>query len=259
MTNTDEGSASAPAGSGGILLQLRLATSFLTILPVAIDSANESDVAASMAWFPLIGVAMGIVFALEDYALAFVLGHALRSAIIVLSMVVLSGAVHLDGLADTADALGGGRDRIRALEILRDSRIGAFGAIALFFVLGLKVLSLAGLSGRSRLAALILAPTLARWALVAVSYKMDYLRTDGAGSSMLGRQNERNLAISSAIAILAMIPFISGKVIVTYLIAVIATVAMRSFYRRWLRGITGDLIGACGELVEVIAMIVIAS
>ena len=248
---------------GRFLLRFRLALSFLTIIPVRIKSADESDVAASMAWFPLVGVVMGIVFALEDYALSFLLGHTVRSAIVVLSMTALSGAVHLDGLADTADALGAGRDRTRALEILRDSRIGVFGAIALFFVLGLKVLALAGLSGRPRLAALILAPMLGRWAMVAVSYKIEYLRTDGAGASMLGRGSDRNLAIASVIAILvgilAMIPFFSRKVIITYAITVIATVAMRSFYQRWLRGITGDLIGACGEIVEVLAMLTIAS
>jgi adenosylcobinamide-GDP ribazoletransferase len=244
---------------GGRLLQFRLALSFLTILPVAIDSANDSDVAASMAWFPLVGLFIGLAFALEDRALGFLFGHAMRSAIIVLSMAVLSGAIHLDGLADTADALGAGHDRQRALEILRDSRIGAFGTIALFFALGLKVLSLAGLSGRPRLAALVLAPTLSRWALVAVSYKIDYLRSAGAGSAMLGRGVKRNLTIASIIAVLAMVPFLSRKVFLTYAIGVIATITMRSFYRRWLHGVTGDLIGACGEVVEVLAMVILAA
>jgi adenosylcobinamide-GDP ribazoletransferase len=129
VTISPDESSSEFARGGGVVLQLRLALSFLTILPLTIESANEADVAASMAWFPLVGVAMGIVFALEDRALAFLLGSALRSAIIVLSMTVLSGAIHLDGLADTADALGAGRDRIRALEILRDSRIGTFAVL----------------------------------------------------------------------------------------------------------------------------------
>ena len=85
---------------------------------------------------------------------------------------------------------------------------------------------------------------LARWALVAVSYKIDYLRPAGAGSSMLGRGSDRNPAIAGGIAVVAMIPFFSWKMIATYAIAVIATIAMRSFYLRWLGGITGDLIGA---------------
>jgi adenosylcobinamide-GDP ribazoletransferase len=243
----------------GIVAQIRLALSFLTIIPVGTQSAEESDVAFSMAWFPLVGLAMGTAFALEDYALSFLLGHALRSAIVVLSMALLSGAVHLDGLADTADALGAGSDRGRALEILRDSRIGVFGAIALFFALGLKVISLAGLSGRPRLGALVFAPMLARWALVAVSYKIDYLRAAGAGSSMLGRGSDRNLMIASVIAIVALIPFLSRKMIIAYALAILATGTMRSFYTRWLGGITGDLIGACGEIVEVLAMLTLAS
>jgi adenosylcobinamide-GDP ribazoletransferase len=247
------------ATEGGILLQIRLAASFLTILPVAIESADESDVAGSMAWFPLIGLAMGLALVCEDRALAFVLPQAARSAVVVLSMAVLSGALHLDGLADTADALGAGRDRIRALEILRDSRIGTFGAIALFFALGLKVISLAGLYGGTRVAALVLAPMLSRWALVAVCYKLEYLRTAGAGSAMLGRESDRNLAIASIIASVAMVPFFSRKVIVMYAVAIVATVAMRWFYRSWLRGITGDLIGACGEIVEVLAILTMTS
>jgi len=259
VTISEEESRTDSPRRGGILLQLRLAVSFLAILPVRIDFASESDVAASMAWFPLVGLLMGIAFVLEDHALSYLLGHAVRSAIIVLSMAVLSGAIHLDGLADTADALGAGRDRARALEILRDSRIGAFGTIALFFALGMKVLSLAALSGSPRLAALILAPMLGRWALVAVSYKIDYLRSAGAGSAMLGRGSNRNLAIASIITLMGMIPFFSRKVIIAYAMAAIVSIAMRSFYRRWLGGITGDLIGACGEIVEVFAMVVIAS
>jgi adenosylcobinamide-GDP ribazoletransferase len=254
---TSELDSRSEATDGGLILHFRLALSFLTIIPVSIESAKESDVAASMAWFPLVGLLMGIAFAVEDRALAFLLGHAVRSTIIVLSMAVLTGAIHLDGLADTADALGAGSDR--ALEILRDSRIGVFGAIALFFALGLKVLSLASLSGKPRLAALILAPTLGRWALVAVSYKMDYLRTNGAGSSMLGRRSDRNLVIASIITVLVLIPFFSRKAIIAYAIAIVVTLAMRWSYQRWLGGITGDLIGACGEIVEVLAMIVFAS
>ena len=257
MTIPEEDSSESPRG--GVLLHLRLALSFLTIVPVRIDSAHESDVAASMAWFPLIGLLIGTALALEDRALAFLFNHAIRSALIVLSMAVITGAVHLDGLADTADAFGAGRDRIRALEILRDSRIGAFGALALFFALTLKVISLAGVSGRRRLAMLILAPILARWAMVAVSFKIDYLRSAGAGSSMLGSDRGRNFVIASIIAILAMIPLFSRHVIKAYGGAIIATFMLRWFYRRWLGGITGDLIGACGEIIEVLAIMLLAS
>lgn len=242
-----------------LLLRIRLAISFLTIVPLPIHEAEDSDVAASMALFPLVGALMGVAFALEDRVLASIFGHALRSAFIILSMVVLSGAVHLDGLADSADALGAGRDRERALEILRDSRIGAFGALALVFAVALKVLALASVFGRARIAMLIVAPTLGRWGLVAASYKLEYLRAHGAGSSMLGRFDDRNLALASAFAIAAMVFFHSRHVLIAYAVAIVATIAMRGFYRRWLGGITGDLIGACGEIIEVVVMLVMAA
>jgi adenosylcobinamide-GDP ribazoletransferase len=251
--------SSSATARGGIFAQLRLAISFLTIVPVRIDSASDADVAASIAWFPLVGLLMGIAYALEDRALSFLLPHAIRSALVVLSMTMLTGALHLDGLADTADALGAGVDRRRALEILRDSRIGAFGAIALFFALALKLVSIATVFGKPRFAMLVLAPMLSRWAMVTVSYHIDYLRTSGAGSAMLARDGGRNLAIASIVALPAIIPFFSRKVIVAYVLAAIAALMLRRFYRRRLGGITGDLIGACGEIVEVLTMIIIAS
>jgi adenosylcobinamide-GDP ribazoletransferase len=257
VSNPEE--ASSDVAHAGIFSQLGLAISFLTLLPMSIDSAEDSDVAASMAWFPLIGLLMGIAFAIEDRVLAFPLPHAIRSAIIVLSMTMLTGAVHLDGLADTADALGAGFDRTRALEILRDSRIGAFGAVALFFALALKLVAIETVFGRPRLAMLVLAPMLSRWAMVAVSYKLDYLRSAGAGSAMLGRGHGRNLVIASIISIPAIFVFFMRKVIEAYVAAMIAAFVLRWLYRRWLGGITGDLIGACGEIVEVLAMLIIAT
>ena len=242
-----------------VLLQVRLAVSFLTIVPVRTTDADGSDVAASMAWFPLIGLLLGVALALEDHLLAALLPHATRSALIVLSLTLVTGALHLDGLADTADALGAGRDRDRALEILRDSRIGAFGAIALFFALALKLISIETVFGRARIATLILAPMLSRWSMVAVSYQFDYLRTSGAGSAMLGRGAARNLGVASILALAVMLPLHSGRIFEAYGVTIVATLAMRRFYRRRFGGITGDLIGACGEIVEVLAMIALGS
>jgi adenosylcobinamide-GDP ribazoletransferase len=199
------------------------------------------------------------MFAVEYWFLAYLFGPTIRSAVIVLSMVLLTGAVHLDGLADTADALGAGADRTRALEILRDSRIGTFGATAVFFALVLKVLALASLDGMAGMMTLVLTATLARWTMVAVSYRIDYLRAEGAGSSMLGRFDNRNLTIASIIAILPLILIHWRQAVIAYAVAVIAAFAIRRFYRRWLGGVTGDLIGACGEIVEVLVMLVMAA
>jgi len=234
--------------------QIRLAAGFLTIIPIGGDSAAATEVTASFGWFPLIGFILGAVLAGADYLLAFFIASAARATLLVLALAALTGALHLDGLADTADALGAGRERARALEILRDSHIGSFGAAAVFFVLALKIAALAS-AAHSRSMALYLAPGIARWAMVAVPYKFTYLRERGAGSVLLGIQDQRNLRVASIVALLALLP--AGPVLALRgaVVAIILVWMFRWFYGRWLGGITGDLIGAAGEIAEAAALV----
>jgi adenosylcobinamide-GDP ribazoletransferase len=252
--------ATAPAS--GIFTELPLAISFLTILPV-IDQRPASDetVAASFAWFPIVGFLIGVALVGEDWLLAHIFAQVIRSVLIVLSLTVLTGAVHLDGLADTADALGAGHDRDRALEILRDSRVGTFGASAIFFDLTLKILALSTLAGHRRYAALIVAPMLARCAMLLVARGLPYLRASGSGSTLLsGKISGLRIAVDAIFIVVAMLMLGPLHIIGTAAAVTIAIVfAMRRFYRRWLDGVTGDLIGACGELVEIAVLVAMAS
>jgi adenosylcobinamide-GDP ribazoletransferase len=248
----------------GFLTELRLAASFLTIVPL-IDQrpASEETVAASFVWFPIIGFAIGVALAAEDWILAHIFAQVVRSVLIVASLVVVTGGIHLDGLADTADALGAGRDRDRALNILRDSRVGTFGATAIFFDLTLKILALSTLAGGRRYAALVIATTLARFAMVMVGVGLPYLRESGAGTALLNSQSpgwRRRVAVIFLIIVCAMLlsPFrIVGVLALS--IALLIAFRMHLFYRRWLGGVTGDLIGACGELVEIAVLLTMSA
>jgi adenosylcobinamide-GDP ribazoletransferase len=229
--------------------ELRLAVGFLTIIPVTPRYAAPDTVASSFQWFALVGFLIGAAICVEDLLLGLVFGLLVRSVLIVLSLAVLTGAVHLDGLADTADALGARGDRARALEIMRDSRIGSFGTLALIFVLMLKICGLATLAGPVRYATLWLAPGLSRWAMVAAADRLDYLRPSGAGSSLLGT-NARALTIASITAVLAAIPVLFVRTLRAYVVVVALVFILRAAYRRWLGGVTGDTLGAAGELAE---------
>jgi adenosylcobinamide-GDP ribazoletransferase len=246
----------------GFIAEFPLAISFLTILPV-IDRrpASEETVAASFAWFPIVGLLIGVALVGEDWLLAFFFAQVIRSVLIVISLTVITGAVHLDGLADTADALGAGRDRERALDILHDSRVGTFGASAIFFDLTLKILALSTLAGYHRYTALIFAPMLARWAMLIVASRLPYLRTSGSGSTLLsGKISGARTAVVAIFTLVVML--ILGElhaIAVSIAVAIAIVFAMRSFYRRWLGGVTGDLIGACGELVEIAILVTMAS
>jgi len=240
------------------VLQLRLAASFLTILPVGPSiTASTGEVAASFGWFPLVGFGLGLMLCIVDWMLAPIFGNAMRAVLIVLVLTVLTGGLHLDGLADTADALGAGCDRARVLEVLRDSRIGSFGTIALVFVIMLKVFALAGVGGAPRYAAIYMATGLGRWAMVALASGLDYLRTEGAGVAMLLRDRRRNLKMATLIAVVALVPLVKLHAVRACAVAALMTLALRSFYWRWMGGVTGDLIGAAGEIVETAVLIAV--
>ncbi len=144
---------------------------------------------------------------------------------------------------------------------MRDSRIGSFGATAIIFLLLLETAALAriGEGGVARsLIALWLAPGLARWAMVAVSWRLDYLRTEGAGATLLAADGTDNFVFASLIAAVGIIPVFSIHVLTACLVAAGLVAILRVTYRRWVGGITGDLIGAAGELVELAVLLVLA-
>ncbi len=260
MTDAQPPSESKSGSRGSLLVSIRLAASFLTLLPVAPTArASPREVAASFGWFPLIGFAIGGLLAIEDRLLTPIFMPGLRAVLIVATLAAITGGLHLDGLADTADALAARKDREHALEILRDSRIGVFGTLALIFVLALKCVAIASLPGSRRAAALYVAPGLARWAMVAVSQRITYLREPGAGSALLSDRGGSYFMLASTIAVLALIPITAWWVCAAVLAAALTTSWLRWFYRRWLGGVTGDLIGAAGELVEVTVLLCAAA
>jgi adenosylcobinamide-GDP ribazoletransferase len=256
------GEHGAGAGSriGLHVTGLRLAVSFLTVLPIGPRAqASEAELAASFGMFPLAGFILGAALAFEDLALAPLFGVAIRSALVILTSVTITGALHLDALADTADALGARADRTRALEIMRDSSVGVFGSIAIFFWLGLNWIALANLHGAARGAAIYLVPGLGRWAMVAVAAGMDYLRPAGAGSFIRPEWSRSNLRTASMIGVIAILPVFSSRTRAATAVAITVVLALRWFYRRWLGGVTGDLLGAAGALAEVAAMLALAA
>ncbi len=137
----------------------------------------------------------------------------------------------------------------------------------MFFALALKVLALARLAGTMRYAAIYLAPGLARYAMVMVTHGLEYLRAGGAGTALLASQEgepsdergRRNELIAGATVVIAVLPAISTKALWACAVAVVITLLLRAFYRRWMGGVTGDLIGAAGEIVETAVLITFAT
>lgn len=163
---------------------LRAAFMLLTRLPVGAAPVTPAEDGARIAWaFPFVGLALGLLGALVFLAAeAAGTGHVLAAIAALAILCLATGALHEDGLADVADGFGGGRDRARRLEIMRDSRIGTYGVLALIFSMGARVAALVDL-GRAGAApeALVAAAILSRAAMVAPMVLLPPARADGLG------------------------------------------------------------------------------
>jgi adenosylcobinamide-GDP ribazoletransferase len=242
-----------------VLARIQLAASFLTILPIlGPEPESAAEVAESFGWFPLIGFLLGVALCIEDQVLSAFTGGFVRAAVEVATLTLLTGAIHLDGLADAADAIGARGDRDRALAIMRDSRIGTYGTLAIVLSLMLKIGALAQASEGHRAAMLFLAPGLGRWAMVATAYRMRYLRASGAGSDLLSGDADGSLRTASIIALIGLAVPGGWVGLGAGLCAALLVLLIRWFYRRWLGGITGDLIGAAGDVVETALFVILA-
>ncbi|MXY77430.1 MAG: adenosylcobinamide-GDP ribazoletransferase, partial [Acidimicrobiia bacterium] len=186
---------------------LRAAIGFLTILPAA-PQVPTAGLSNAVAWFPVVGLVLGVAVAVLDGLLMW-LGLRdgvlllLEGVLLVALLAWLTRGLHLDGFMDTCDALAGGRDRERRLEILRDPHVGAFGVVAVVLLLLAKVSALAALPGESRLWTIVLVPCLSRWAILVVMDRFPYVRQEGLGAPFLRGGSRRSLVVGSVVALLA--------------------------------------------------------
>jgi adenosylcobinamide-GDP ribazoletransferase len=231
---------------------------FLTILPVPQRWCGESrDLERSLAWFPLIGLLIGALIAGLDAGVTALLPAWPASVLTVIAMAAISGALHLDGLSDTADGFLSSRPRERILEIMRDSRVGPMGVLAIVGILLLKVAAVASLAPPLRFGTLLLLPLAGRTAPVLLMSTLGYVRESGLVTAF---QRKRSFgAPLLALVSLAAAGFLAAGA--AGLAAAAATVGVTALFALWCRamigGYTGDTLGAACELAEVVPALVV--
>lgn len=235
---------------------LLAALGFLTRLPV--PRRVFDDPAAqrrSLPWYPWVGLLLGALLA----GLAACLRHVdplLAAVVVVFAWVVATGALHLDGLADSADAwVGGLGDRDRTLAIMKDPRCGPAGVVALVLLLLLKVAALAVLL-RTGTAGLWLAPLLGRAALTALFLWVPYVRRAGLGSPLLGASRRACMASLGGVLLLVLVAGWHG--LIALAAAIGAWLAWVRSGRLRIGGFTGDTAGAATEMIEAVVLLVLA-
>ena len=239
------------------------AVQFLTIFTVRKkQELDEGDLARSMIYFPAVGFLIGFLLINVDKAMSFVLPQTISNALLVIILVVMTRAIHVDGLADTLDGIMGGRDPQSRLAIMRDSRLGTAGAVGILFLLLLKYLCFNNLYESEKVSALLTAPMLARWSQTMMVFNAEYGRENGMAKAFVGHLRAGSLVVASVLAIgLSVFVVVrtdvhSAALVLSLLCGVVAlTFIGKKYFNSRLGGVTGDTIGAVSELNEVLVLL----
>lgn len=238
---------------------LLCAFGFLTRIPLPGRVHNdEIALRRSAAFFPIVGLVLGCIYAITAWGLGFTFPPLVIAALLVTEDVLLTGALHLDGLADMADGFGGGKTKDDVLRIMRDHAIGSYGAVALITALSLKLACLDTLIGaRTGLWFLFVTPGLSRWSMVLLSVLQPYARESTKGTGALAISiKRRHLLVASLICLAIVIGFGWRRCLICWTAVLIVSMLNAVFCRRHIGGITGDTLGANSVVCEVVQLFI---
>jgi adenosylcobinamide-GDP ribazoletransferase len=231
------------------------ALAFLTIVPLRM---REAPLGAAAAWFPAIGALIGAAAGGVAYLAEPSLGPTVAAVLAVTALVVITGALHVDGLADCADALGARGGPERRLAVMRDSATGAFGTLALILWALLLVAGLAGIDREDAFLALIVAATAGRWAALVHAAVTPPARRDGLGAAFVVPTSALLAATVTTGAVGTALAGV-GPGVAALGAALVVAAAVTLWSRAQLGGRTGDTLGAAVALTEAVVVIVLAA
>lgn len=249
-------SASDEVATGRLQRELRLlltAVQYFTRVPVPRWVGHDaSQLNGATRYFPAVGLAAGAAGAAMLWACSLAFPPVVAVLLSTATTIGLTGAFHEDGLADTIDGLGGGATRERALEIMKDSRIGTFGAIALMLVVLLKLSALAALPTSQAIAALIAAHGASRWCAVMLIWRLPYVRLDDStrAKPVVVRIAPLDVIVASLFG-LAPLAQCGLHAVVAFIAMLLVLGYLGRWYTRRLGGYTGDTLGATQQFTEV--------
>lgn len=233
------------------------ALGFLTILSTPRREVTPEGMGASLAYFPLVGLVLGLILLGLDLGLSLVLPQLLADAAVIVVLIVLTGALHLDGLMDTCDGLATGRSASESLQIMRDSRVGSFGMLGAFSILLFKYVALISIPFPGKLAALLVMPVLGRWAMVCSIFAHPYVRPAGTGRAFKEGAVGRRMITATLLALALSLVIIGLQGLALVVGVGLVTWVLGSWLSGRLGGLTGDVYGASGELGETFTLLLI--
>ena len=241
----------------GLWFDLLTAAQFLTRLRVPTGPYRQDSLARAVKFFPLVGLLIGVGSTLVYFLLSPHLPLAIVALLIVVYLVAITGCLHEDGLADSADGFGGGWERENVLAIMRDSRIGTYGAAAAVLSVLARVSLIAYLPNTGVIAYLLVAPVLSRWTTLPLSFFLPPARehtenqTDGQGARIARLTTSGSLVFGSLITCGIVFVALRARAVAPLLAAVSVSLLTALYYRHRIGGITGDCFGATSQICEI--------
>ncbi len=240
---------------------------FLTIIPLPQwRETSPEEVGRSIVYFPVVGVIIGLILAGLNWLLGLFLPSTMVNGLLIVSVVVISGALHLDGFVDTCDGIAGHKTVEARWQVMHDSRAGAFGIVGAFLLLLVKYVSLSSVPETWLIATLVLMPVVSRWAMVYAVFAYPYARPEGLGRAFKQGASWQRFTLATIITVAAAIGlarlanvtyfYLAGLVIMIGIWVI--TITMASYFKRKFSGLTGDTYGAINEVAEVGVLILVS-
>ncbi len=237
------------------------ALQFLTIIRISKGfDITEGKLGKSMAYFPLVGLLIGLLLVAVRTVFNYILPASLVDILVIVALVILAGAFHLDGFADTIDGLAGGKDKEKTLAIMRDSQIGSFAVVGLILLLILKTFALMEVHPEIKDRTLLIMPVLGRWSTVQLAACFSYARS-GHGTALAFTQfaGKKEYIISTLITAVILLGLFRLNGLVILLAIAGLTFLFGLFFKKRIGGVTGDIMGAANEINEVITLLMICA
>ncbi len=239
---------------------------FLTIIPLPWRrEVSQDEIARSIVYFPVVGVIIGFILAGLNCLLSLILPSMVVNALLLVALVVITGALHLDGFIDTCDGLGGHKTPEARWQIMSDSRVGGFGIVGAVLLLLVKYVSLNSVPEALLMATLVLMPLVSRWAMVYAIFAYPYAKPSGLGKVYKQGVGWQRFTLATIITLGVAIGlarwaniayfYLAGLVIMGGIWVIV--VAMAAYLKHKFSGLTGDTYGAINEVAEVGVLILI--
>jgi adenosylcobinamide-GDP ribazoletransferase len=246
--------------AGRILGGSLIAFEFLTPLRLRrVQSYDDHIFAEALGWYPLIGLLIGGCLALADRGLSSLLPAAPTAALLVALLALISGGLHLDGVADTADGMALQGDRAERLGVMAEGNTGPAGVMALVLVLLAEWAAIVSLPAEARTAGLLIAPALARWTVVPVGVIFSPARPRGLGHALAQGMWPVAAPLATTIGVAAAFALFGAPGLVLVLTAAVAAVLLAGAAARLLEGVTGDVFGASIEVSQVVVWLALVA